>query len=348
MTVLVLTRRHMDATADMVVAELSARGVPVVRLDPGDFPESSGLTARIDPGRTGWAGVWRGQHRDLPFEDVTSVYYRRPTGNRLRPGLSAEDARWAQGEARAGLGGVLTSLPCTWVNHPHRNAVADCVPVALAEAARSGLTVPPTLITNDPAEARDFVSALPRGRAAYKPLGNSAPGSHQGQQHVLWTTPVTADHITADVAVTAHLFQAWIDKAYEVRLTAVDDRLFAGEIHAGSEASRTDFRRDYDALTYAPCAHVPETVRRGVSTLMNTFGLRYAAMDFLVDHRGSWHAVDLNPNGQYGFIPHLREPISQAIADVLQGVTPSCPPPHRPTLRRPAGAWSTPSPPKAR
>lgn len=319
MTVLVLTRRHMDATADLVVTELTGRGVPVVRLDPGEFPGTSRLTAYIGPNAESWEGVWRDRHRDLPLDSVTAVYYRRPTRHRLRPGLSTEDARWSQAEARAGLGGVLASLPGTWINHPRHNAVADCAPVALATAARCGLTVPRTLITNDPDEAGRFLTSLPEGRAAYKPLGNTAPGFHEGQQYALWTTPVTVPQLTEDIRLTAHLFQAWVDKDYEVRLTAVGDRLFAAEIHAGSEASRIDFRRDYDSLTYVPCDHIPEDVRQGVRFLMNALGLRYVAMDFLVDQEGVWHVIDINPNGQYGFIPQVRGPVTRAIADVLQG-----------------------------
>ncbi|MEU3602666.1 ATP-grasp ribosomal peptide maturase [Streptomyces sp. NPDC006798] len=318
MTVLVLTRRDMDATADLVVTELTSRGVPVVRLDPGDFPRTSVLTARIGPGRESWSGLWRGRHRDLPLHEVTAVYYRRPSPNRLDPGLSAEDAQWARAEARAGLGGVLTSIPGTWINHPHDNAIADCQPVALATAARSGLAVLPALITNDPGEARAFVAGLPGGRAAYKPLGNTGPSTRDGQQYALWTTPVTADQVTPEVQLTAHLFQAWVDKEYEVRLTAVGDRLFAARIHAGSPESRIDFRRDYDALTYTACDDIPHDVRTGVRKLMAAFRLRYAAMDFLVDQTGAWYLIDVNPGGQYGFIPDLRDPITSAIADVLQ------------------------------
>ncbi|MFE7132764.1 ATP-grasp ribosomal peptide maturase [Streptomyces sp. NPDC057638] len=319
MTVLVLTRPRLDATADMVIHELAERGVPVVRLDPADFPENSTLATRIGPGQDAWHGLWRGQHRDLRLEDVTAVYYRRPGGFKLHPGLSPEDAQWAAAEARAGLGGVLMALPRSWINHPHRNALADCAPVALATAARCGLTVPETLITNDPQEARDFVASLPGRRAAYKAVGNCGPTAHDGQQYALWTAPVTVDQITDQVAHTAHLIQQWVDKAYEVRLTAVGNRMFAAEIHAGSEASRIDFRRDYSSLTYV-VREVPDPIRRGVLAVMRAFGLRYVAMDFLVSRGGGWYAVDVNPNGQFGFVPELRDPITKALADALQGV----------------------------
>nr|BEK63863.1 hypothetical protein KPHV_10900 [Kitasatospora purpeofusca] len=102
-------------------------------------------------------------------------------------------------------------------------------------------------------------------------------------------------------------------------VTVVGDELFAAEIHAGSEASRVDFRTDYDSLRYAVC-DVPEGVADGVRSLMAVFGLRYAALDFLVDNDGAWFFVDLNPNGRFGFVPDLRDPIATALANLLEGV----------------------------
>lgn len=318
MTVLVLTRDLMDGPADLVITELNARGIEVHRLDPGAFPEEATVTAYLDDRRPAWLGTWGGQHRGLRLSDVTAVYYRRPEGFRTHPGLSAADARWAYDEARYGIGGLLTSLDCLWVNHPHRNAVADYKPCALATAVRCGLSVPRTLITNSPDAARAFIRTLPGQVAAYKPLGASAPRGADGTVEAVWTSPVAANEITPDVARTAHLFQEWITKAFEVRLTVVGEGMFAAEVHAGSEASRLDFRRDYEALTYRVCP-VPELVARGVRALMSAFHLRYAALDFLVNPDGAWHLVDLNPNGQWGFVPELRDPIASALVDLLEG-----------------------------
>ncbi|MDT0345804.1 ATP-grasp ribosomal peptide maturase [Streptomyces litchfieldiae] len=320
MTVLVLTRPVMDAVSDLVIEELNRRSVPVHRMDPGDFPESIAITARIGPDQRDWQGIWRGQHRDMNLQSVTAVYYRRPGPFRLHSGLSPGDAEWARAEARAGFSGVLSSLRCLWVNHPRHNAAAEVAPVALATALRCGLPVPATLITNDPLRAREFAGALPGRVAAYKPLDAAGPRAAEGEQQSVWTNKVRAEELTDDLALTAHLFQQWIDKQYEVRLTAVDGRMFAAEIHAGSEASRIDFRRDYASLTYRVCP-VPANIARGVRELMRAFGLRYAALDFLVDDSDDWYLVDLNPNGQFGFISELRQPIAHALADVLEGAT---------------------------
>ncbi|MCC3768179.1 ATP-grasp ribosomal peptide maturase [Streptomyces sp. UNOC14_S4] len=322
MTVLVLTRPLLDATADLVISELHERGVPVHRLDPGEFPQELTVSAYLDDGGEDWRGTWRGQHRDLTLEDITAVYYRRPGRFRLHPSLSAGDARWAFEEARHGFGGVLSSLRCTWVNHPWRNALADYAPHALAVARRCGLPVPRTLITNDPEQAHAFVRTLPGGVAAYKPLGTAGPVGEDGEAVAVWTSRVGAEEIADTVALTTHLFQEWVSKEYEVRLTAVGGRMFAAEIHAGSAASRVDFRRDYDALAYRVC-EVPTHIRRSVTKMMATLGLRYVALDFLVGqgaHR--WYLVDVNPGGQYGFVPELCDPITRALADVLEGKAP--------------------------
>ncbi|WP_159029950.1 hypothetical protein [Streptomyces marincola] len=120
------------------------------------------------------------------------------------------------------------------------------------------------------------------------------------------------------MSLTAHQFQRWIDKRYELRVTCVGQRPFPAEIHAGSEASRIDFRRDYDSLTYRVCA-LPAPVESGLRRLMKTLELHYLACDVLVDQDGEWFLVDINPNGQWGFVPELRVPITRALADLLEG-----------------------------
>lgn len=317
MTVLVLTGPK-DATADLVIAELNERGVPIHRLDPGDFPESLVMSARIGPQQSAWGGGLRGKHRYLDLGQVRSVYYRRPSEIRPHPSVSGQDAQWAAGEARGGLGGLLAALECTWLNHPRRNAAAAVKPIALTTGARCGLSIPETLITNDPAEARSFIESLPGRVAAYKALGTQAPDGINGEPYALWTTQVRAAEITDAVSLTAHQFQEWIPKAYDIRLTVVADRMFAAKIHTTSESARIDIRTDYDSHTYEPC-DVPHPVAAGVRKLMDAFGLHYAALDFLVGHDGDWHLIDVNPNGQWAFVPELRTPITRALADLLEG-----------------------------
>lgn len=73
-------------------------------------------------------------------------------------------------EATFGVGGVLGSLDVRWGNHPNR-AAASYKPVQLATAARCGLDVPTTLITNTREAATRFASRCGAGRMVTKMLG---------------------------------------------------------------------------------------------------------------------------------------------------------------------------------
>jgi glutathione synthase/RimK-type ligase-like ATP-grasp enzyme len=118
-----------------------------------------------------------------------------------------------------------------------------------------------------------------------------------------------------------HLFQEWVPKAYEVRLTVVDGRFFASRIDAGSSAGYTDWRADYDALTYT-AIETPAFVRSRVATFLDHLHLRFGALDFVVAPDGEWWFLECNPNGQWAWIEEATGlPIAAAIADALEGIT---------------------------
>ncbi len=313
MTVLVLTA-PLDPTADLVVTELRRRAVPVFRCDPADFPQRLQLRAEFD-GQ--WRGTIRTAHRELALTDIRSGYYRRPGGVAVSAELAALDQEWAVQEARGGFGGLLAAVP-HWLNHPDRMDHAEYKPVQLAAATAAGLATPRTLITNDPDAARRFVADLPR--AVYKAFCSTV--REPAGRRFIYTTPVDTSALTdGTVHYTAHQFQEWIDKEYEIRLTVVDEQFFAARLTGRSPDAHIDWRSDYDNVGYA-VAQVPAPVRRAVAQMLADLGLRFAAMDFAVRPDGSWVFLDLNPNGQWGWIEHETGlPICAALADAL--ATPS-------------------------
>jgi ATP-grasp ribosomal peptide maturase len=309
--VLVVTQLD-DATADVVVAELNRRAVPVVRLDPGDFPSAVTVSARV--GGSGIVGELRTATRGAVLEGVRSVYWRRPSPYAAPAGLEGQDARWSVEQARYGLGGILAALPgARYVNHPWRNRAADHKPAQLAAAARCGMRVPPTLLTNDPADARRFVNAY--GPVVYKPLHHTNYADQDGHGLTVWVEEVDPDDLDASVGQTMHLFQQRVDKIADVRLTAVGGRLFAVRIDG---ATGLDWRRHYDDLTYSLIGTPPD-VAKAVRDYLAVFGLTYGAFDFGLDISGTWHWYECNPNGQFAWFPEpITGQITTAIADQLQ------------------------------
>ncbi|MGH3772212.1 MAG: MvdC/MvdD family ATP grasp protein [Pseudonocardiaceae bacterium] len=245
MTILVLTRPN-DGTASGVVTELERRGVAVVRADVGDFPLDVILVASLT-GHHEWRGSLSLAGKCVRLDEIQAIYYRRPTGFRLPDHLPPEHQRFAKAEARRGLGGLLLTLPAHWVSHPSRVADSEFKPLQLQLAAEFGLRVPRTLITNDVVHVQEFAEQL-AGPMIYKPL--SAPSVRaDGELKLIYTTQVDSNILhEGDIRLTANLFQEWVPKKYDVRLTVVGDRFFAVAIHASSDRAHLDWRSDYDAL----------------------------------------------------------------------------------------------------
>lgn len=196
-------------------------------------------------------------------------------------------------------------------------------PVQLTVAAQCGLTVPRTLICNQAAAAREFVSTSTG--TVTKMLGSNSLLEPDGRT-VAFTRPVGRDDLDdlRGIEVTAHLFQYQVPKAHDVRLVVVGERQFGFAIHAGSAAGRIDFRSDYAALRYEPIP-VPTAVADAVTRLMRRLGLVFAAIDFVVTPAGDWVFIgDVNPSGQYGWLEaNTGVGLTDAIADLLAAGLPA-------------------------
>lgn len=310
--VLVLAE-HDDATTDLVADAVRARGGDVVRLDTADYPAAVSVTARPDDPRAGGCLTVHG--RDIALDSIRSVYRRRCARFTFPAALSRPERRFATFETLHGLAGILAAQDWRWIDRPERVADAANKTHQLPVAARCGLRVPKTLVTDDPARARRFLADV--GEAVYKTL-SGAVVTEGDELKLIYTTRVTvADVDDAAVRQCLHQFQAWVPKSHDVRLTAVGDRCFAVAVHAGSPEAVVDWRSRYGDLTYHVCP-VPADVRDGVLGYLRTFGLTFGAFDFSVDPAGRWWMLECNPAGQWGWlVDETGIPVADALADLL-------------------------------
>ncbi|MFF8513211.1 ATP-grasp ribosomal peptide maturase [Streptomyces sp. NPDC015492] len=314
--VLVITSLE-DVTADLVIAALNEREVPVARVDPADIGQELVFGARIGAGAQAWGGRLRTASREVELGEVAAVYYRRPTPYSARYGhLPTQQRDFAVAEARHGLGGVLNHLHgAFYVNHPAAVTAADFKPAQLQQAARLGLAIPLTLVTNDVEQARKF--AAEHGPVIYKPF-RGLPRGEDGHAGAIWAQRVDPDSFDGSLTMTAHLFQAEIPKTGDVRVTAVGRRVFAQQIAAPDGA--LDWRRgDWDALLHAPIT-VPAPVEAALHSYLSTFGLVFGCFDFALtgdgDKAEDWVFIECNPNGQWGWLPDAGD-ITAVFADLL-------------------------------
>lgn len=306
-----VTTEEEDPTADVVIAELNRRRVPVLRFDPGrGFPQAVTLAAELGP--EGWGGTLRAGGRSVDLSGVRALYHRRPSSY-TPSGDAAQVARFASQENRRGFGGVLGALPsCLYVSHPQAIARAEYKPAQLATAATLGFAVPRTLITSDPDRAKAFTAEQP---TVYKPL-HAAAYLVDGEPAGIWAAAVDPGEIDDRVRHCAHLFQAQVPKVGDVRAVVVGERLFCARIIAPPGV--LDWRSEYRNLTYEPTV-CPQTVQAGLLRFLAHFGLSFGAFDFAVTAEDEWWFLECNPNGQWAWLEAAAGlSITTALADLLE------------------------------
>lgn len=309
-----IVSQELDPTADGVVLALGERGVPVFRIDRAWFPQRLILEAELRDAQ--WMGFLRTAERRVELDDIQSVWYRWRSKFVLSPLLSPSDRQHAEFEARAGFDGVICSLDARYVNHPHRVAALP-KPVELRLAARCGLDVPETVVSNSSRQVGEF---LKDSRGAVRKLFSCHVFDNTSRSMVGYTRLITdgdlddLDH----VALTAHQVQCYIDKLMDVRVVVVGDRIFPVAIHSLSEAARIDFRADYRALRHE-VIELPVTVTHGIRRFMAESGLLMVSMDFSVGRDGRYYFLESNPaGGQYGWLEtKTGVRITEAVADLL-------------------------------
>jgi ATP-grasp ribosomal peptide maturase len=318
-TVLVLAE-ELDRTADGVICGLTERGVPVVRLDLSWFPQQLTLDAEFCD--DGWRGILRTEHWTVELESIRSIYVRTPSSFRMPEGMTAAERDFAKREAKIGVGGVLLSMAdVLWVNRPDLAARAVYKPIQLAIAARCGLSVPRTLVTNSRDAVTRFAATSMDG-VVIKPLSTNLIWEDNTYK-MGWTRRLSVQDLAdlRGIEVTAHQIQDWAPKRFECRAVVVGQDIFAVAIHAGSQASYVDWRSDFPSLSYK-AMELPESVAKGLQMFMTELGLVYGAFDLVIggNDRGEdtvW-LLECNPGGQYGFLEGMAGvPITRSLVDLL-------------------------------
>jgi glutathione synthase/RimK-type ligase-like ATP-grasp enzyme len=307
---LVLVTNRADLTTDLVVLELERRQAEFVRLntdnDWAQFAWIPGARHAIIAGTP------------VDIADIEGVWWRRPVYPQMTRDRSQAEANWAGREALAALDGFLRTAEARWINKPEATIAADSKPEQLVRALRRGFDVPTTLVTNDTRSARDFARNV--GAVVCKALYEGIVPTESGEE-LFFTTPLDADALAAldELGPEPYLFQARVQKLYDVRVTVVGGNAWACRIDASSDpTAEGDWRRADPALLDHHVEPLPERLAELCVELVRSYGLRFAAIDLARRVDGGYSFFEVNPNGEWGWIEQLTElPICSALVDEL-------------------------------
>jgi hypothetical protein len=317
--ILILTEPG-DVHADRVEQRLRERGLQMIRIDPEDFPVRMGLSVSFSAEGEPRI-VLRTDSATFDMAEIAAVWYRRPNPPMPHPELEDDLVRrFVEEECLLFVRDVLSLLDCPWV--PAERSVlqrAHLKALQLKVAGTLGFELPPTLITNRPEDFLDFYRE--HGGNIVSKLAETAFGKTFSATCWRYTEPVSTRDVGYSRAIRycPTIFQAYVPKRLELRITVVGREAFAAEIHSQQvNHTRHDWRRyDFHETLYR-VHELPPDIRRCCVRLVEELGLSYGTIDMVLTPDERYVFLEINPNGQYLWIEdETGLPISDSICDLL-------------------------------
>lgn len=205
-----------------------------------------------------------------------------------------------------------------WINHPAAINRARLKPHQLRIAREVGLPTLETIITSNPKDARDFCQ---QGQTVFKPITVSHM-EYGDEYYAVETTLMTNELIDSLDLIRSQpiILQRYIEKMSELRVTCIGNEIFvARQLPLDTSTKVVDWRslQDNDSR-YETDFTLPTHIIDGIHRLMKAYDLGFAAIDFVVDHQGGIHFLEVNPNGQWlGYTDEIGLPAAASIANRL-------------------------------
>jgi len=316
--VLVLTNSS-DVTSDFLCSRFEQEGVSFCRFDT----DKDCLTATILY-KSGNANL-KWFTNSLKPEQITDVVFRRPKPLQIHRSGDMYSEKHVAGEWSEAIEGVLAHISeKRWINHPAKNSIASHKIEQLSRSISYGLNTPKTLVTNDICEAEKFILSEKKG-VIVKPLASGFIERESPEKDtIIYTCQFKESdrQFLKDIQNCPVLFQEMIPKVIDVRVTMLDGIIIATGMKAtecdGSQ--RLDIRRNnMSDVEYLPLK-LPHDVAGAVRSLIMSYGLRFAALDFGITESGEWFFFEINPNGQWAWLDlYGKADIASVFIEQLKG-----------------------------
>lgn len=328
---IVIVTQLDDPHTDAMILTLREMGHAPIRLNTDDIPQHTSLSMYLGSDASAWEGGIKIHTNDrlIDIDDIRSIWWRRPSEFALPEQLSEQEREFAKLEIEHTLRSLWASLDCYWVSYPAHIRQATWKGEQLKRAKRLGFEVPRTLITTQAEDVRGFYEAC-NGQMIFKVMSDPLLAANKTTPkiydeppvvHGTYTTLITEAELAKieTVGLVPCLFQEYIPKQVELRVTVIGDEVFAAEIHSQEhEQTRVDWRHYEVDIPYRQATLPPAIVERCLA-FTRSYGLNFSAIDLILTPDGRYVFLENNPNGQFMFIenlvPELR--MTEALASCL-------------------------------
>jgi len=198
------------------------------------------------------------------------------------------------------------------ISDPYKIYKAENKLFQLKEATRIGFKIPKTLLTSSRDDLKEFIRST---SSIVKPLRNGQIVFND-TNHLIYTSQIAISDLSNEIQLTPAIYQEEITKQFEIRVTVVNNCVFAASVNSqDNESTKVDWRRT--RLSFKPFI-LPKRIEDQCLQLVNNLGLAFGAIDLIYTPADEYYFLEINPNGQWVWIEtDTNLPISQALVNYL-------------------------------
>jgi glutathione synthase/RimK-type ligase-like ATP-grasp enzyme len=298
------------STSDPVILILGERCDPHIRKVCGHLDKMGARHSVVDPFETVLLPALA--HPKSSADRYTAIW------DRLKP-IAAPKSNRGQYILRERVAAVrslqLLHGQARLMNPPSATETARSKLFQLSIARQAGLDTPKTYVSNDAKAVRNFVASCDKGAVA-----KSLTWFFDSAGKFTFTNVITPGTLGSKAALACcpMIYQEYILKRYELRVTCVGRKIYAARILSQRNAiTVVDWRRDQFNLDYEATT-LPTGLERKITCVLKALGLHFGAFDFVVTPEGRCVFLEVNSSGNWLWLENqLPLPISRAVAEWL-------------------------------
>ena len=292
-----------------------------------DFPCQQQHTFEFDKTYIQWMA--KGFDLDIRNDSFEVVWLRRPKEPILSDQLHEDDKDNVFVENMAFYQTLwhMVAPEAFWINKRANARKANCKALQLKTAQNTGMSLPNTIISNNPERIKEFIEQNAKQGVVYKSLFPMA-WTDGAAPRLAYAMPVELTDLPSDdiLQSTVGIFQEKIEKAFELRVTYMGDQGIAVKIDSQQHPQG---RFDWRAIPITELALeryiLPPSIDRGCRLIMKELGIVFGCFDFIVTPEGDFQFLEVNEQGQFLWIEELNPEIKllDAFANFLMSRSPS-------------------------
>lgn len=305
--ILILTGRP-DPHPNSVINLLRERNIPFYRLNTEVLMSDYDFTWYCDNSRQDIViqNIKNGQL--VHGHQIDSVWCRRPNvPNKLRLHSTQSIDEHNLSDAKTFYHYLMYYLSERYsIGHFLYDRYASSKMVQLRLAARLGIKIPCTCISNTKDGIADFAQSMPE--VLLKSISSNVL-QNEGMVYELYATKVNTRELIKqpeDAFVqTVNFCENYVPKDYEVRVTVMGPHLFACKLDSQAQKEdegRIDWRQGYDYNLKHELISLPAEIEDFCKRYLRELHLNFGCFDFIVEPSGEYVFLECNPNGQWRWI----------------------------------------------